>query len=233
MVRERIEVFRRAGAAGPAAFSVSLERNVGKGGYNRMEQARLSTKTLLIAIRDPNDNAAWKEFYKRYFPVIVNICRRFNLGVQDAEDTAQEILTVLARKARDFVLDPSKPGGFGGYIRKMTVNAVKDLRAKRAALRPGDEWILAASDSHAIKQIADGLRRERERELLEIAVERVRAELSEPDRAAFKVILESDLPRLEAARRLGLEVSKVYNMAHQFRKLLYEALRKVRREDRI
>ena len=43
--------------------------------------------SLLLRIRDPKDNAAWKEFDAIYRPMLQRFARTMGLGAADAEDT--------------------------------------------------------------------------------------------------------------------------------------------------
>ena len=86
-----------------------------------------TSHTLLGRVRDPADQQAWEEFYARYSPMISGWCHRW--FPREIEDMVQEVMTLLARRLRDFVYDPAKT--FRGYLKTVTHRLMADLKERQ------------------------------------------------------------------------------------------------------
>lgn len=64
--------------------------------------------SLLLRLREADDQAAWSEFVEVYTPAIFGFCRRRGLREADAADVTQEVLRALARALPRFEYDPSR-----------------------------------------------------------------------------------------------------------------------------
>ncbi len=51
---------------------------------------------LLEGLKDPNNEAVWRDYVGRYRPLIVNYAQRFDIAGADAEDIAQQTLAAFA-----------------------------------------------------------------------------------------------------------------------------------------
>ena len=60
------------------------------------DNVALTSPTLLGALWDPNNEAAWRTFLQRYQPLIGNWCRRRGLQGQDAEDVSATVARAAA-----------------------------------------------------------------------------------------------------------------------------------------
>ena len=85
-------------------------------------------QSLLIRLRDTEDQQAWEEFYARYTPMIGGWCRQW--FPREAEDMVQEVMLLLARRLRDFEYQPGKR--FRGYLKTVTHRLMADLKARSA-----------------------------------------------------------------------------------------------------
>ncbi len=79
--------------------------------------------TLLSRVRDPEDQAAWNEFDRKYRDLILLYSRRRGLQHWDAEDVRQVVMMSLSRALRGFRYDRSR-GSFRGYLGRVVRNAV-------------------------------------------------------------------------------------------------------------
>ena len=64
-------------------------------GQGAMAEHSPTRASLLIRLRRPADEAAWREFDAAYSELIVRYCRRLGLQLADAEDVRQLVLTWL------------------------------------------------------------------------------------------------------------------------------------------
>jgi RNA polymerase sigma factor (sigma-70 family) len=70
--------------------------------------------SLLVRLRD-NDEAAWREFFQIYTPVVYGYAIRRGVQPSDAEDITQEVLVEVARCVRRFEYNPDR-GRFRDWL---------------------------------------------------------------------------------------------------------------------
>ncbi len=79
--------------------------------------------SLLLRIRDPDDDAAWRAFATQYRDLIIGYCVRCGLQNADVDDVEQIVWLHLAKGLRNFDYDPKK-GRFRDYLRKVVRHAI-------------------------------------------------------------------------------------------------------------
>ena len=62
----------------------------------------LTRPSLLVRIRDLEDQEAWKEFVQIYTPLIYGHCHKQGLQEADAANVAQEVMSVAAQAMPHF-----------------------------------------------------------------------------------------------------------------------------------
>jgi RNA polymerase sigma-70 factor (ECF subfamily) len=198
-----------------------------------MESASSSrtSVSLLGRIRqDPNDQAAWADFVKRYGPKIYGWCQQWHLQKADAQDVTQNVLLKLAAKLRTFVYDPAL--SFRGWLRTLTEHALSDFVAERR--RPGrgsgDSRVAEVLETlEARTDLLDGLKEEFDREVLEEALARVQVRVPRQRWEAFRLTALEGLSGAEAAQRLNMKVATVFTAKSKVQKVVQEEIRKLER----
>jgi RNA polymerase sigma-70 factor (ECF subfamily) len=85
--------------------------------------AESTRSTLLLRVRDTEDEGAWREFDDRYRELILRYGRARGLQEADAEDVRQTVMVGLSRSLRRFEYRRGQ-GRFRDYLRRVTTNAV-------------------------------------------------------------------------------------------------------------
>lgn len=78
---------------------------------------------MLSRLRNPSDDAAWREFDGTYRELIVRYCRARRLQAADAEDVRQMVMLGLSKTLRTFDYDPAR-GRFRHYLCRTVRNAI-------------------------------------------------------------------------------------------------------------
>lgn len=65
-----------------------------------MNAAPTTRISLLLKLRDENDQVAWERFVTLYAPVVYGFARRKGLGDADAADIAQDVLLSVVQQMR-------------------------------------------------------------------------------------------------------------------------------------
>jgi RNA polymerase sigma factor (sigma-70 family) len=96
------------------------------------------------------DDASWMRFIDLYAPLIRGWLRRHCVKVEDAEDLAQEVMTVVVRELANFQHNQQR-GAFRNWLRTVTVNQLRALwRTRRGrAEASGDSDIARMLDQLA------------------------------------------------------------------------------------
>jgi RNA polymerase sigma-70 factor (ECF subfamily) len=175
-----------------------------------------TSTTLLGRLRDLDDAAAWRDFTARYQPRLLAWCRAHGMQPADADDVAQDVLLRAARRLRSF--DYDRAGNFSGWLRAAWRSAWLDFlhaRGKPGARGSGDseaQRLLAEAEADGL---AASLRDELDREVLQEALERVRAQVSPRDWEVFRAVALEGQPAAAVASRQGLTVSNVGVIKHR------------------
>jgi len=75
-----------------------------------MSEIPITQPTLLLRIRDTEDEASWERFVKIYTPLVFGYCRKRGLQEADASDVAQEVMRTVAQLINRFEYAPSEDG---------------------------------------------------------------------------------------------------------------------------
>jgi RNA polymerase sigma factor (sigma-70 family) len=185
-----------------------------------------TSATLLARLRQaPADPAAWREFVARYGPLVYRWCRQWQLQDADAEDVTQNVLVGLAERLKEFEYDPA--GSFRGWLRVVAHHAWTRWHAgwQRAGRGSGDSRVAYLLESQEARDdFVTRLEQEFDRELFELATQRVRLRVEARTWDAFRLTVLEDCSGAEAARQLAMNVAAVYVAKGRVQKLLREAL---------
>lgn len=103
--------------------------------------------SLLSRVRDPADDASWREFDAKYRELILRYCRARGLQTSDAEDVRQIAMANLAKSLRSFEYKPAR-GRFRGYLGQVVRSAIsRCFKRPNPQARALDTNILAAVEA--------------------------------------------------------------------------------------
>ncbi len=171
--------------------------------------------SLIGRLHDHDDHEAWREFDRRYGPLIVAYARRRGLSLPDAEDLRQVVLVSLASAMRTFELRPER-GRFRSYLGRVVGNAIHRAH-RRPFRRPDvlelDETLLSAlpgpkeDDPWQEEWVNHHLRR---------AMSRVERDFEPGSVEVFRRCLAGQRPA-EVAAALGMSTAAVYKAKQRVR----------------
>src|SRR5215470_1734099 len=137
--------------------------------------AETTQPSLLIRVRNPNDQAAWREFDLKYRGLILGYCRARGLQASDAEDVRQIVMLNLAKFLPAFEYQPGK-GRFRYYLGRTVRHAIAHFFSRpnraNAAL---DSDVLAAIPAPQTDETDETWEQEWVRHHFRLAMETVRA----------------------------------------------------------
>ena len=181
--------------------------------------------TLMERLRQfPRNAEAWERFVELYRPKIYGWCRVWGLQEADAEDVAQDVIAKLTQKMTHFDYDRKRC--FRAWLKTITQHALSDLLASRCrALGDGPAPIYSSIEARAdlekrIEELFD-------RELLDLAIARVRERVAPVTWDAFRLMTFDEYSGAETSKLLGIPVASVFVAKHRVQKILKEELAKL------
>ena len=169
--------------------------------------------SLLVRIRDRQDQGAWAEFVDIYEPVLYRLARQRGFQDADARELTQEVFVAVASAIDRWEVDPAR-GRFRTWLfriaRNLSINLLSSRR--RHAQGSGDTGVQALLEQQPGRNGDESALFEREykRELFGRAAVRVRGQFREASWQAFWRTSVEGEEVTEAARALGLSVGAVY-----------------------
>jgi RNA polymerase sigma factor (sigma-70 family) len=170
-------------------------------------------RSLVLRLRNREDEAAWSEFVEIYEPLIYRLLRHKGIQDADARDLCQEVFRAVASAIERWDPDPAR-GSFRGWLFRITRNLminflVAQRRAPRGTGSTSVQELLEAQpadDAAAEEEFASEFRRRAFR----WAAGQVQREFTEATWQAFWKTGVDNRPIAEVARELGLSVGAVY-----------------------
>lgn len=168
--------------------------------------------TLLERLRDPRDAAAWNQLVLLYTPLLHSWLRPHCGQEANADDLTQEILTVLARKIKDFAHN-RRLGAFRTWLRTITAHKLGDhLRSVRRQAGPG----FVEEPASLLEQLADPAsdlnrhwERQHDQHIAQALLELIRPEFAPATWEAFHRLVVEDQPTAEVAVALNVTANAV------------------------
>ncbi len=167
--------------------------------------------SLLWRLKRPDESAAWERFIGLYAPMIHAWVKRQGLADTDADDLAQEVMTILVQKLPEFDYSPDR--SFRGWLRTITVNKTRDFFRRRAARKESVEISLKFSAAEPVVE-------PEHREFIEAAEYRaqlvgralriMQAEFRPATWQACWRLVVDDCPADQVAAELGITANAVY-----------------------
>ena len=77
-----------------------------------------------------HSDGAWSRLNDIYTPLIRKWLRQYGTSESDADDISQDVILVVFRRLADF--ERERPGSFRCWLRRITVNCLRDNRRKSA-----------------------------------------------------------------------------------------------------
>jgi RNA polymerase sigma-70 factor (ECF subfamily) len=177
-----------------------------------MDESPATRASLLLRIRDPHDEEAWRQFVQVYASVIYGFARRRGLQDADAADLMQEVLRAVAATAHRLNYDP-KRGSFRGWLFTVTRNKVYNFLhgQKRHVRGSGDSGAQEMlEEQSAPDNGAELWNQEYERRVFAWAAEQVRHEFHEQTWQAFWRTAVEGQGAKEVAGQLTMSPGAVY-----------------------
>ena len=213
---------------GPWIFRVELKAEHKK--IKNINDTRATRATMFQRLRANETisrDEAWHSFHKKYQPIIAGFARNANLPTSDIDDLIQEIFSKFIQIVNDFEYDPSK-GRFRGFLKTMTVNAVRSKQRKKKEQEMPE---LAEPASSAEVSLESSFEKEWAHGILRRAFVEVRNQFEEKTWNAFELTGLRGIASNIAAKELGVSHESVRSAKSRITKKLAETVARLREEE--
>jgi RNA polymerase sigma factor (sigma-70 family) len=176
-----------------------------------MAESLHTRPSLLVRLRDPQDQEAWRTFLDLYAPLIYGFGRKSGLQDADAADLTQIVLQAVSTSIGRLDYEPAK-GTFRGWLFGVARNQLGKLRrSQRQPQGAGDTENLQQLAAYpAPEDAADWWETEYKRQRFLVAAQRVRPQVNEDSWHAFwQTAVEGRAPS-EVAEELKLKLGALY-----------------------
>jgi RNA polymerase sigma-70 factor (ECF subfamily) len=168
--------------------------------------------SLLIRLRNAQDQEAWRQFVQIYGPVVYGYGRKRGLQDADAADLTQEVLRAVSASVARLNYDPQRDS-FRGWLFTVAHHKLHDLlvRLRRAGQGSGDSAVHELLEEQPVAQEDVVLwDQEYEQRLFTWAAEQVRCHFQDRTWQAFWQTAVEGKGGKEVAEALGMSVAAVY-----------------------
>lgn len=178
-----------------------------------MQTSPETRPSLLLRLRNPQDEQAWREFLEIYEPLIERLARRRGLQHADARELVQEVLVAVSGAIDRWDPDGTK-GSFRGWLstitRNLTINLLK--REGRTTRGTGDSEFarLMNEQPDPIGENTALFDLEYRRRLFQFAAEHVQEQFEETTWQAFWKTSVEQQPLVDVCEELGLSRGAIY-----------------------
>lgn len=176
-----------------------------------MSEPTPTRPSLLVALRDSQDDQAWSEFVALYTPLIFGHCLRRGLQEADAADVAQEVMKAVAGAIPRFEYDRGR-GSFRAWLLTVIRSKLNNFFSRRARQPEtvGDTSVNELAEDQSLPADDAAWETECRQRLFDWATERVRSEFQANTWQAFWKTAVEQRPVADVAAELELTAGAVY-----------------------
>lgn len=197
-----------------------------------MDDQYRTRQTLILRMKEDQDERSWEEFLHFYRPYVCTVIRNMKISEHDADDIVQQVMVKVWKNIGEIDANPNKR--FRTWLSRVTKNCVKDFirtrvrDAKRLEKVQKDETLMYLN---AIR--VPDLERIAEREwglyLFKLAMDRVEGLFTGKAIQVFKLSLEG-LDVVHIAEKMNLKENSVYRLKNRVKERVAQEIERLRSE---
>jgi RNA polymerase sigma factor (sigma-70 family) len=179
-------------------------------------------QSLLSRLKDWNDEESWRDFFETYWKLIYHTSIKAGLTDAEAQDVVQETILSVCKSMRTFEYD-GRHGSFKGWLLHLTQWRICDqLRRRQKAIKAaGSRETSTGTDT--VEKIPDpagqpleaAWNEEWEKNILEVAIERVKRKVNPHHYQVFDLYVLQKWPVSRITRALNMGAGKIYLIKHR------------------
>jgi RNA polymerase sigma factor (sigma-70 family) len=195
------------------------------------KEPTLTRASLLVRLKDWEDQQSWRDFYEIYWRLILSAARKAGLSEEEAHDALQETVLAVAKEIREFNYDPQK-GRFKNWLLRQAKWRIADQLRKRQ--RNLHQPPVGASKTELMAQVPDPASvnvpenfwdEQWQQNLLAVAHERVKTQVEPRTFQIYQQHVLKEVPAATVAKVLGVSRTQVYVAKHRVQARLKRELK--------
>jgi RNA polymerase sigma factor (sigma-70 family) len=192
-------------------------------------------RSLLSRLKNWDDQQSWNDFFHTYWRLIYNFALKSGLTDVEAQEVVQETIITVSKQMPNFKYDP-KIGSFKSWLLHTTGWRITDQMRKRLRHPAGAQNASRDTAGTAlIDRISDPKGADLERvwdeewknNLLEVALERVKATVKARQYQIFDLYVIKQWPVEKVAKTLSISVGQVYLAKHRIAAVLKKEIKEL------
>jgi RNA polymerase sigma factor (sigma-70 family) len=201
-----------------------------------MDELIPTRATLIQRLKNWQDQSSWQDFFDTYWKLIYGVALKGGLTETEAQDVVQETMISVAKHMPTFKYDPAI-GSFKTWLLNMTRWRITDQLRKRgpafAASHPTFED--TATGTRTVDRVIDPASHdlaalwdtEWEKNILAVAMAKVRRRLDPRKYQIFDLYVNKAWPSEKVAAALGVSVDQVYLAKHRTTEMIKEEIKRL------
>jgi len=198
--------------------------------------------SLLERLKDREDQEGWQDFFETYRKLIYGVARKAGLTDPEAQEVLQDTVISVAKNLQDFTYDPAVCS-FKTWMLRLTRWRIIDQLRKRRSENEGPTCSPERQDNEtattatmdriqepAVSDLEALWNEEWEKALLDVALERVKRQVSPEQYQMFDLYALKELPVTKVASILGVSVPRVYVAKHRVAALVKQEVKALEAE---
>lgn len=189
------------------------------------EDPILTRETLLIRLRNSEDQASWKEFVDLYTPLIYRYCQKREIAHSDAADISQNVMRKVAGALQNFQYDPEK-GKFKAWLFTTTRHSIIDFYRQKARqpIAESTARLVQLMDRSPSQNECDTWEQDYQRQMLAWAMEKIKPEFSQRIWGVFEDTALKGRRSVDVAKEVGMSENAIAVAKHRVLKRLKEKI---------
>ena len=208
---------------------------------NELEKLAARTRrSLIMRLGDWKDQRSWDEFYRTYWRLIYSVAIKAGLREDEAWDVVQETVLTIAKQSLKGAYDPER-GSFKMWLWNVTRWRINDqfrMRGKAPQTTPETD------ESQPVREPVENVpdtsgnnfselwEREWQRNVMEAALERVKAKVSPRQFQIFDYNVLQGMNATDVRRKLGVSIAQVYLAKHRVSTILKKEIAYIREQEK-
>lgn len=168
----------------------------------------------------------WNEFADKYSRIIAGFARNAGLPAQEADDVLQDVLMGFFRVSDRFEYDPKK-GRFRGYLKRVTLNAIRARHRKKRPTTGFDDTV----DPPVESDLDVAWDRQWTEQLLQRAMGEARNEVEERTWQSFELYGVRGVPAEEVAKETGMTPAAIRHAKMRLTRRVREIVERIRDDE--
>ena len=196
--------------------------------------------SLVRRLRNWDDHGGWQEFFDTYWKLIYAVAIKAGLSDAEAHDVVQETVVAVAKQMRADGYDRTK-GSFKNWLCMITRRRIVDHLRRRKPderLRKSPWSADTSTGTDTIHRVPDPASVEFEtvwaeewqKNLVDVAIERVKAQIASKQYQIFDLYVLKNLPLRRVAQILHVSATLVYVTKHRVNGLIRKEVRRLEKE---